>query len=90
MGKLVKRARSFLRWRATLRNLQSALPDASADDISSFADDCAICKVSSRPSARRLRAAAHGKAVVAPMHRLRHTLTEMKLQFSTCLPLCAL
>jgi len=46
MGKLVKRARSFLRWRATLKNLQSALPDASADDISSFADDCAICKVS--------------------------------------------
>lgn len=49
LGKLVKRARSFLRWRATLKNLQSALPDASADDISSFADDCAICKVSSNP-----------------------------------------
>lgn len=46
LSAIVKRIRGFIRLRIALRALHGALPDATSEEIKTYDDECAICRVS--------------------------------------------
>jgi autocrine motility factor receptor len=44
----LKRIKTYIKLRKALRSLDGALPDATYDEICTYDDECAICRVGSR------------------------------------------
>lgn len=43
----LKRIKTYIKLRKALRSLDGALPDATYDEICTYDDECAICRVNS-------------------------------------------
>ncbi len=45
LSAIAKRIRGFIKLRMALRTLHGALPDATSEELKTYDDECAICRV---------------------------------------------
>ena len=50
LSAIVKRVKGFIKLRIALGTLHGALPDATLEELQTYDDECAICRVSPCPS----------------------------------------
>lgn len=50
LSAIVKRVKEFIKLRIALGTLHGALPDATLEELQTYDDECAICRVSPSPS----------------------------------------
>lgn len=52
LSAMIKRIRGYIKLKKALGSLHAALPDATAEELQAYDDECAICRVRVIPSAK--------------------------------------